>query len=213
MSVSNVTLTQELSVIFIRTRRRDGCRSPRLVLAVGLLVGVGTFASAQQTSDQSAASAAHPEMHKLFRTFLGRWTVKETFERNEYSPGGGERTGTARFAIGSGGTSLIEDYHSNGSAGRLDFLAVIWWDPGAHAYRLFTCANEANACAVRGSAAWSGNTLTSDYVQSINGMSTRVQDVFSAITPTSFKLVSGIPGEGTKLQPLITTTYRRAASD
>lgn len=211
MRMTFVTSILELSVAFIRTRRRDGCRLPRLFLAVSLLVGINAIASAQQTSDQSAASAAHPEMHKLFRTFLGRWTVKETFERNEYSPGGGERSGTARFTIGSGGTSLIEDYHSTGSAGRLDFLAVIWWDPVGRAYRIFTCVNQPNACALRGSAAWSGNTFTSDYVQSINGMSTKLQDVFSEITPTSFKLVSGIPGDGTKLQPLITTTYRRAA--
>lgn len=199
--------------MFVRARLRDSCRSRRLALAVSLVVGIGTVASAQQTSDQTAASAAHPEMHKLFRAFLGRWTVKETFERNEYSPGGGERSGTARFTVGSGGTSLIEDYHSNGSAGRLDFLTVMWWDPGAHAYRTFTCANEPNACALRGSAAWSGNMLTSDYVQPINGMSTKVQDVFSEITPSSFKLVSGIPGDGSRLQPLITTKYRRAASD
>jgi hypothetical protein len=188
------------------------CRSFRVALVVALLLGVGTVAPAQQTSDQSAAPAARPEMHKLFRAFLGRWTVKETFERNEFSPGGGERTGTARFTVGSGGSSLIEDYHSNGSAGRLDFLAVMWWDPGARTYRVFTCTNEANACALRGSAAWSGPTFASDYVQSINGMSTKLQDVFSEFTPSSFKLVSGIPGDDSKVQPLITTIYRRNAS-
>jgi hypothetical protein len=199
-------------VAFIRTLLRGGCGSFHVVVTASLLLGAGTLAGAQQTTDQNAASAAHPEMHKLFRAFLGRWTVKETFERNEYSPGGGERSGTARFTVGSGGSSLIEDYHSNGSAGRLDFLAVVWWDPGERAYRSFTCTNAPNACALRGSATWSGDTFTSDYIQSINGMSTKLQDVYSDITPTSFKLVSGIPGEGAKLQPLITTMYRRAAS-
>lgn len=198
---------------FVRTLRCNGCRAFQVVLPAILLVGVGTTGSAQQTSDKTATSAAHPEMHKLFRAFLGRWTVKETFERNEYSPGGGERGGTARFTVGSGGSSLVEDYHSNGSAGRLDFLAVIWWDPGERAYRSFTCTNAPDACALRGSATWSDDTFTSDYVQSINGMSTKLQDVYSEITPNSFKLVSGIPGEGAKLQPLITTSYRRAAGD
>jgi hypothetical protein len=197
-------------VTFIRTSPHGGRRSFYVALGVTLLVGSTTVASSQQTSDQSAPSAAHPEMHKLFRAFLGRWTVKETFERNEYSPGGGERSGTARFTVGSGGSSLIEDYHSNGSAGRLDFLAVIWWDPGARAYRSFSCTNAPDACALRGSGTWSGDTFTSDYVESINGMSTKLQDVFSEITATSFKLVSGIPGDGAKLQPLITTKYRRA---
>ena len=186
-------------------------RMLRVVGIVGSIAAIAPVARAQQTSDGEASSAARPEMHKLFRAFLGRWTVKETFERNEFSPGGGSRSGTARFTVGSGGTSLIEDYHANGSAGRLDFLAVIWWDPGAKAYRVFTCANGRDACSMRGAAAWAGDSFVNDYDQSLNGISTKLEDSFSQITPNSFKLVSGIPGDDPKLRPLITTLYRRAA--
>ena len=89
----------------------------------------------------AAASAASPSMNKLFRVFVGDWTVSETFQRNEFFPRGGERKGEARFTVGTGGTSLIEDYHSNGSAGKLDFLLVIWWVPDARVYKVFTCSN------------------------------------------------------------------------
>ena len=74
-----------------------------------------------------SASAASPSMNKLFHLFLGDWTVSETFPTNEFFPHGGHRQGEAHFTVGTGGTSLIEDYHSNGSAGKLDFLLVIWW--------------------------------------------------------------------------------------
>lgn len=198
---------------FIRALIRTRYRWSSLVLTATLLAGGAGVASAQQTSDQTPASAAHPEMHRLFRAFLGRWTVKETFERNEYSPGGGERSGTARFTAGSGGTSLLEEYHADGSAGRIDFLMVVWWDPGTRTYHTFTCTNGHDACAMRGSATWAGASFVSDYEQSINGMSTKLQDVYSDITPATFKLVSGIPGEEPKLQPLITTIYRRAAPE
>ena len=49
-------------------------------------------------------------------------------EHNEFYPNGAEREGTARFSLATGGTSLIEEVHSDGSAGRLDFMVVIWWD-------------------------------------------------------------------------------------
>jgi hypothetical protein len=176
------------------------------LLANGAQVG-----RAQQTSDPSAATPhARSEMQKLFRAFVGRWTVHERFERNEFSPGGGSRTGTARFTVGSGGTSLVEDYHSDGSAGKLDFLAIIWFDPGTRSYHVFTCASGRDACAVRGTAHWDGATFVNDYEEPLNGMPTKLQDVFSNMTPTSIKLVAGIPGEDPALRPLITTRYQRA---
>jgi len=119
---------------------------------------------------------------------------------------------TARFTVGSGGTSLVEDYHSNGTAGRLDFLAIMWWEPGSRSYRVFTCANGRDACALRGTAHWDGATFVNDYQEPINGMPTKLQDVFSGITGSSFKLVAGVPGEDPKFRPLITTVYRRATA-
>jgi hypothetical protein len=61
------------------------------------------------------------------KSFGGEWKVVETFERSEFFPNGGARKGTARVSLGTGGTTVIEDYHSDGAAGRLDFIAIIWW--------------------------------------------------------------------------------------
>jgi hypothetical protein len=86
----------------------------------------------------SAESDSSPEIERLVKSFGGEWKVVETFEQSEIFPNGGTRKGTARVSLGTGGTTVIEDYHSDGTAGRLDFIAVIWWDKDANLYRFFT---------------------------------------------------------------------------
>ena len=116
----------------------------------------------------------------------------------------------ARFSVGTGGTSLIEDYHSDGSAGKLDFLLVIWWNAPASTYQVFTCSNGSdNAGQLRGSAHWERATLVNDYVEKLNDKDQKCQDRFSDLTPAAFTLVAGIERNGKTFLPLITTTYRR----
>jgi hypothetical protein len=83
-------------------------------------------------------------MQRLDRAFRGTWTTSENFAHNESYPSGAEREGTARFTLATGGTSLIEEVHSDGSAGRLDFMVLIWWDNEAKIYNFFTCGNGGN---------------------------------------------------------------------
>jgi len=163
-----------------------------------------------QASAGAAEQPARPAMNKLFQAFVGDWSVRETFQRNEFFPKGGERKGMARFRVGTGGTSLIEDYHSDGSAGKLDFLLVIWWNAPAGIYQVFTCSNGSdNAGQLRGSAHWEQATLVNDYVEKLNGKDQKFQDRFSDLTRAAFTLVAGIERNGKTFVPLITTTYRR----
>jgi hypothetical protein len=163
-----------------------------------------------QASAGAAEQPARPAMNKLFQAFVGDWSVRETFQRNEFFPKGGERKGMARFRVGTGGTSLIEDYHSDGSAGKLDFLLVIWWNAPAGIYQVFTCSNGSdNAGQLRGSAHWEQATLVNDYVEKLNGKDQKFQDRFSDLTAAAFTLVAGIERNGKTFVPLITTTYRR----
>jgi hypothetical protein len=158
----------------------------------------------------AAERAASPAMNKLFQAFVGDWVVRETFQRNEFFPKGGERKGLARIRVGTGGTSLIEDYHSDGSAGKLDFLLVIWWNALAGTYQVFTCSSGSdNAGQLRGSAHWERATLVNEYVEKLNGKEQKFQDRFSDLTAAAFTLVAGIERNGKTFLPLITTTYRR----
>jgi hypothetical protein len=157
-----------------------------------------------------AAEAISPAMKKLFRTFVGHWAVNETFARGEFFPKGGTRTRTAHFTVGTGGTSLIEDYHSGGSAGKLDFLMVIWWDANTKRYRVFTCSNGAGG-ELRGTAHWESGVFVNDYEGLIDGKSQKFQDCFSQPASGSFTLVAGIYRSGKTFEPLITTTYKRVS--
>jgi len=167
--------------------------------------------SAQQKKPvpDAAPNPARVEMFKLLRSFEGSWNVFENFQKSEFFPKGGIRRGTARITPGPGRLSLVEDYHSNGSAGQLDLLAIIWWDNAAQIYRPMICANDADGCVVRGTARWQGNALINDYEEVIGGRKRKMRDTFTDITPTSFTLIAAVFTQGSEWQPLITTRYPR----
>jgi len=183
-----------------------------LVCCLITVLSLLTFALREQAEKAmtSVESDSSPEIERLVKTFGGEWKVVETFERSDYFPNGGARKGTARVSLGTGGTTLIENYHSDGSAGRLDFLAIIWWDKDAKAYRVFTCANDIkHACELRGTAHWEGETFVNDYEEVVAGKQTKFQDSFSQITPTSFTLIAAIAATRGPAKPLIITKYTR----
>jgi hypothetical protein len=144
-------------------------------------------------------------MTRLYRAFLGEWNVHESFEVGG-SERGATRDGTATFREGAG-FSLVEDYRSDGTAGELRFLALFWWDPGAGAYPLMTCANS-RGCAMRGTARWEGDTLVNAWDVVEGGKKVSYRDSFIDISPRSFRLVSEGVSEG-KTVWRVTTRYTR----
>jgi hypothetical protein len=159
------------------------------------------------TQSPSAEGHASPEMQRLFDAFEGSWQVSETFEVST-SRQGKMREGTASFRAGPG-YSLIEDYQSNGSAGKLNFLAVVWWDQSAHLYRLLTCANN-DGCQQRGTATWEDNKFVNSWEEKVEGKTTIFKDSFVDISPSSFRLVSEGTADGKAIWRVI-TTYKRLA--
>jgi hypothetical protein len=152
-----------------------------------------------------------PEMSKLLKVFAGDWKTAETMGKSEFFPKGGARAGTARFRLGTGGTTLIEEGSSNGSAGKLDFLIVIWWNKSTHLYQFMTCFNSYNTpCQMRGTARWEGDTFVNEYEEMVKGKATKFQDIFSDFTGRSFTLVEAISTDAGSMKPLITTKYTRA---
>src|SRR5215831_6407102 len=86
-------------------------------------------------------AAANPEIARLWKAFGGDWKTTESMERGEFFPNGGARSGEAHFRLGDGGHVLVEEGGSDGSAGKLDFLIVMWWEGRTHVHRFFTCFN------------------------------------------------------------------------
>ena len=185
-------------------------KKPLLSLAAiaVLLLSLDVRAQEKPTAPNDTANSSRIEVYKLLRSFQGTWSVFESFQKGEFFPKGGARNGTAKITPGPGRLSLVEDYHSNGSAGKLDLLAVIWWDSTAKLYRPLICSG-GEGCVVRGTLRWQGNTLINDYDEVIGGKKRKMRDSFVDITPTSFTLVAAVFTQGSEWQPIITTRYRR----
>jgi hypothetical protein len=154
--------------------------------------------------------SGNSEMSRLAKALAGDWNNLETMERSEWFPKGAERRGTSRCELSTGGTTLTCEGRSDGSAGRLDHLIVIWWDTKARLYRFFTCfKDQGSGCEVRGTAHWKGETFVNDYAEEVNGRQTPMRDSFIDITPTSHTLVAAIQTPDGKMKTLITTRSTR----
>jgi hypothetical protein len=101
---------------------------PRLFLVFVFSCVLVTFnfpspPGAQHPATSPAAGAANAEMARLARALVGDWNTTEHMERSEFFPNGGERRGRAHIYLAAGGTTLVNEVHSDGSAGKW----TDWW--------------------------------------------------------------------------------------
>jgi hypothetical protein len=184
----------------------------QLVLPAAFALAGFAFAATKQSTSAAAQSnvAATPEIAKLWKEFGSDWKTTEEMARGEFFPNGGARSGEAHFRLSDGGRVLVEEGYSNGSAGELDFMILIWWDKPAHVYRFFTCFNDDQVpCRVRGTAHWEGEAFVNEYKHTENGKTTKWRDVFSQNARDSFTLVAGTVADDGTIAPVITTKYFR----
>src|SRR5215813_7136477 len=115
-------------------------------------------------SSTSDLTQPAPEMQELAHAFVGDWNNVELMEPSGQFPRGAGRRGASRCELGVGGTSLICRGSSDGSAGKLDHLIVIWWDKNTRLYEFFICfKDQGSGCEVRGTAHWDGDNFVNDY--------------------------------------------------
>jgi hypothetical protein len=169
------------------------------------LVMIGVVVSAQDKTPSAA-----PEMARLAKALAGDWDTTESMERGEFFPNGGSRHGRTHVTLTAGGTTLMDEVHSDGSAGRLDGIVIIWWEKAAGVYRFFVCFNDVeSACKIRGTAHWEDNSFVNDYEEVIKGKTVKFRDSFVDITPTSHKLVAAMDAGNGVMKTIITTTSTR----
>jgi hypothetical protein len=162
-----------------------------------------------QNGTQPSQSSPVPQMEKLAKVLVGGWNTTETMEPGEESPSGGSRHGIVNVRLVAGGTTLIYEVHSDGSAGKLDGMLVIWWDNDASLYRVFVCFNNPNhPCEMRGTAHWEGDSFVNDYQETVKGRKTSWRDTFT-FTPTSHTLVAAMKVRDGAMQTQITTKATR----
>jgi len=159
------------------------------VIVRWLLCGISLLCSASPV--QSSDSAVVPEMARLAKVLAGEWKTVEIVQRGEPVPEGEGRRGTVHVSLKGGGTLLVSEGHSVGAVGGdLRWFITIWWDSDAKVYRFLTCfrAPTEAGCELRGTAHWEGDTFVNDYEEVINGKRTKIQDLWTDITPTSHTL-------------------------
>jgi hypothetical protein len=185
----------------------NNCR--RLLILFTLAV-LPVWAHGQRARVSASNEAASPEMERLAKVFVGDWNTTESMERSKYFPNGGGRSGTSHWRLAVGGTTLVGEGHSDGSAGPLRYLITIWWDNKSQLYYFFTCFKDTgSSCRIRGTAHWEGDNFVNDYEEIEHGKNTKWRDSFVQITPSSHTLIAARDnGDGT-MKTLITSRSTR----
>src|SRR5262249_11209271 len=151
-----------------------------------------------------------PEMAQLAQALAGDWNNEEILEPTERFPNGARRRGTSHCEISTGGTTLVCQGTSDGSAGKLDHLIVVWWDEGEKNSCLFVCFKDWGAgCLNRGTAHWEGQIFVNDYSDEMKGKTVKMRDSFIDIAPKSHTLTAAVETADGKMKTLITTRSTR----
>jgi hypothetical protein len=179
-------------------------------LVCRLLCGVAFVFS--PTLAQSADSAVMPEMAWLAKVFAGDWNTVEIMQHGKPVPDGAGRRGTVHVRVAGGGTALVSEGHSVGTVGGdLQWLITIWWDPNAKCYRFLTCFRTPGdaGCELRGTAHWNGDTFVNDYEEVIDGKRTKMQDLWTDITPNSYTLTESHDAGNGVMKPYVVSHNTR----
>jgi hypothetical protein len=107
---------------------------------------------------------------------------------------------------------LVMEGHSDGSAGPLSYIIVVWWDKDANLYRYFTCFKDTGSgCEVRGTARWDRDKFVNDYEEVLHGEKMKFRDTFQDITPKSHTLVfAWVKDDGSTQPVIISKAVRRS---
>ncbi|HZS60337.1 MAG TPA: hypothetical protein VFA43_13775 [Gemmatimonadaceae bacterium] len=139
----------------------------------------------------ASAQAQSPEMARLAKALAGDWSTVEVVQFGRPVAQGAGRKGENHVRLVGGGTALVSEGHTVGSVGGdLRWFTTFWWDTEIRRYRFLTCftAADANGCELRGTAFWDGERLVNEYQERVDGVLTRMRDVWSDITATSHTL-------------------------
>lgn len=142
LSISCFGGTRFFSIIVLQVRRYRGADVKTVLLACASLltyIAITGVASGQVKEIGQGNVQPTPEIKRLYDSLAGDWDTTENFERTEFFPKGGERMGRTHTRLAAGGAMLAMEGHSDGSAGPLSYIIIVWWDKSTSLYRYFTC--------------------------------------------------------------------------
>jgi hypothetical protein len=153
-----------------------------------------------------------PEIQKLAKAMVGRYTTKETHEAGPFMPTGGTGTGLATFALGPGGYSILETYQSKTGPMGAKFRGhgVIWYDQKAGGYRGVWCDSMSPVCETGGLSKWEGDKLVGTNNTEMMGKKVSYKETMSGFSPEGFKFDMEMSSEGGPMKHAMTIEYARS---
>ena len=153
-----------------------------------------------------------PEIQKLAKAMVGSYTTKETHDPGGFIPNGGTGTGEARFTLGPGGNSIIENYQSKSGpmGGKFRGHGVVWYDAKAGGYRSVWCDSMSPMCEVGGVSKWEGNNLVGTTDSEMMGKKVSYKETMSNLSPQGFKMDMEMSTEGSPMKHVLSIEYMKA---
>ena len=158
-------------------------------------------------------------MRSLTKALAGKWSIREKYEPDEWTPNGGVGQGEEVWRSGPGGFTLIEEYRSQTPGGETFGLALTWWDRVKGFQGTWCVHTNPKGCDIDPGAPgpkWDGKQLIIDTEFAREGKKFVWHEVFSDITPTSFTQTADIGESGGRLKRWITihaTRIEEASKD
>lgn len=172
------------------------------VLVVWIAFPAGLRAQVPEIGERNVQPA--PEIRKLYAALAGDWDTSEKRERTQFFPNGGERKGRTHVRLAADGAMLVMEGHSDGTAGPLSYILVLWWDKDAGHYGYFACFKDAESgCESRGTAHWEGDKFVNDYEETVDGKRLKFRDTYRDITPNSYTLAFEWIKDDGSIEPVI----------
>ena len=177
------------------------------------------MSSSKQDNDRLASPAEPrpaPQLQSLENAFEGRWSIKEQFEPDEWTPKGGTGSGEEVWRRGPGGFTFMEEVHTTGPDGESYGLAISWWDKNNGGFDSMWCISgnpkTCNATS-RGTLTWDGKQQIVENEFPRNGKTFVWHEVFSDITPTSFVQTADIGEKGGPMKRWLTIHAKKLSDD
>ncbi len=109
-------------------------------VAAGKASPAGDDRTAAADAPAAAGAQPPPEMSALYPR-IGTWRVVIRTLPSESLPEGGVDEGVMVMKKGPGGFSIVQEFSSQGSSGKVTGQSYAWWDAGAKAYKSVWCDN------------------------------------------------------------------------
>lgn len=187
-----------------------------LIVLVTIVASYMAWAQQKTSTQQFSTRQADPvmqmlqpaaEMQSLAKALVGRWSITEKYEPDEWTPNGGAGKGEEVWRSGPGGFTLIEEYHSQTPGGEAFGLTLTWWDRAKGFQGTWCNHTNPKGCDIDPGAPgpkWDGKQLTIDTEFPRGGKRFAWHEVFSDITPNSFTQTADIGESGGPMKRWVT---------